>query len=176
MAKKKKKVLEVVGDRKLRAALERCLDQDLALRRGGHTSHLWLGQFDDDELSLSGEQLRIGDAVVEMGQILDRLEGTLGQRCYRFYYNLHDNVVRQLRLLAPFSRRAFLQDFALFSTHPAREGGINALGIMSQDPHWILLVTQEPGSGVSMEFCGTAKQTGQLDPSPGAAAAGDALQ
>ncbi len=70
---KKKLALEIISNKKVKAPLGRSVDKDLALRREGYASHLWLRQFDDDGLSLSGEQLRIEEAVIEIGRILDRI-------------------------------------------------------------------------------------------------------
>jgi len=69
------------------------------------------------------------------------------QDSFIFYSSLHDNLVKDVRIVERLGRKKLEPRLQWFSSHPASQGGMSSLGCLSTKADQAFQIVVEPGFG-----------------------------
>ncbi len=156
MAKRVKASVGAIGSEKVGVLLGKMLDEELCVREALFESRRTLrrieGVSDPSHDRKPGVLVFGGVPVDVVGQFDGLGDVAGGAESFIFFYNLHDNIVKELVLLEMYSREMLAERLRLVVSRRAREGGVNLFGVVAGTGEWVFALREEPGFEVLLEF------------------------
>ena len=148
----------------MRLKIERCaelskehlcalFDEDLSVHPSKYASSIEISRV-ALEIESDFESFLLGPETVTTLQTVYRFLSHGREPVFAFIFHLHDNIARELVMLAKLEESHLVECLELFRDHPTKEGGIMLLGLASQRARLLFTFTYEPVCECWSQFYG----------------------